>query len=92
MSAATYPEVSAAWDLYRRTQEVPWPAVGGGEVLKAQSRLHHLTVAYASGQGYGEPDLGAIRAASADLAAKVRRYCGDAAAAFVIGHGEERAA
>ena len=95
MNATAYPVVSAAWDLYRRTQEIPWPAVGGGEVLKAQSRLHHLTAAHASGQAYGEPDLdlNAIRAASADLAAKVRLYCGDAAADYVNGITEgERAA
>jgi hypothetical protein len=83
-----YPGVSRAWDLYRRTQEIPWPAFGGGEVLKAQSRLRRLTVAHACGQGDGEPDLDAIEAAAADLAAKVRRYCGDAAADYVQGSEE----
>lgn len=84
-AAPAYPEISAAWHLYRRTQEIPWPAIGSGEVLKAQSRLHHLTEEHACGRPDGEPDLDAIRAASADLAAKVRRYCGDAAADCVSG-------
>lgn len=92
-TVSAYPEVSRAWDLYRRTQEIPWPADDGGEVLKAQSRLHHLTAAHASGQAYGEPDLDAIRAAAEDLAGKVRRYCGDTAAVFVNGTDEgEKAA
>ena len=81
-----YAIVSAAWDAYRRSQEVPWPAIGGGEVLKAQSRLFRLAEPYASGrEAMGRADLGAIETATADLAAKVRRYCGDQAGAYVSG-------
>ena len=61
--------VFAAWDAFRRSQQVPWP---GGEALRAQSRLFHLTEPYASGR---EPvdgaDLGAIQAAAADLSAVI---------------------
>lgn len=82
----SYATVSQAWDAYRRSQEIPWPATGGGEVLKAQSVLWHLTEPYASGrEAVGGADLDAIGSARADLAAKVRRYCGDAAGAYVGG-------
>lgn len=91
-SVAAYAAIGAAWAVFRRSQEIPWPAIGGGEVLKAQSRLHHLTEGHACGHADGEPDLDAIRAASADLAAKVRRYCGDAAADYVNGTEGEKAA
>ncbi len=87
--AEAYAVVHAAWDTYRRSQEIPWPATGGGEVLKAQSRLWHLAEPYASGR---EPldgaDLAAIETARADLAGKVLRYCGPEAAA-VIGSEDE---
>lgn len=64
-----YAIVSAAWDAYRRSQEIPWP---GGEALRAQSRLFHLTEPYASGrQASDGADLGAIQAAVADLAAVI---------------------
>ena len=66
---SAYAIVSAGWDAFRRSQQVPWP---GGEALRAQSRLFHLTEPYASGR---EPvdgaDLGAIQAAAADLAAVI---------------------
>jgi hypothetical protein len=84
-SVAAYAAIGAAWAAYRRSQEIPWPAIGGGEVLKAQSRLHHLAEGHACGRPDGEPDLEAIRAAAEDLAAKVRRYCGDDAADYVNG-------
>jgi hypothetical protein len=92
-SEATTRAVFSAWDAYRRSQEVPWPAIGGGEVLKAQSRLWHLAEPYASGrESMGGADLGAIGTATADLAAKVRRYCGDGAADYVNGTEGEKAA
>jgi len=85
-----YAEVSAAWDAYRRSQEIPWPAAGGVEVLKTQSRLWHLIESPACRGSV--PDLDAIREARADLAAKVRRYCGDAAGEYVSGEARSVAA
>lgn len=74
------------WEVHRRTQDVPFPSVGGGTVLKAQSRLFRLTEPYASGR---EPlcgaDLTAIENATASLIEAVRAYCGDSAAAKVSG-------
>ena len=88
-----YAIVSAAWDAFRRSQEIPWPMTGGGEVLKAQSRLWHVTEPYASGrEPMGRADLGAIGSARDDLAAKVRRYCGDQAGAYVSGSEGQAAA
>lgn len=94
MSAATaYAEVSAAWSACRYVKdEVPWPATGGIKVHQAWRRLYDLTAPYASGRDTGEPDLEAIRDAHADLAAKVKRYCGDQAAAIVSGETGQVAA
>jgi hypothetical protein len=85
MTAATaYAEISAAWSACRHVQDhVPWPAAGGIKVHQAWRTLYDLTAPYAGGKIAWAEDLEAIRAAHADLAGKVRRYCGDAAAAIV---------
>ena len=89
MSAAAYPEVSAAWDACRYVKDhVPWPAVGGIEVHRHWRLLHDLTAPYANGEAAGEPPLAAIRTAREDLASKIRRYCGENAAEYVSGTGE----
>ena len=81
-----YAEVVAyGWDVYRRTQQIPWPAAGGGEVMKAQSRLWHLVEPYASGRHEVGADLPGIRRATGDLIAAVKRYCGSAYAEFASG-------
>lgn len=82
----TYAEViSYGWEVYRRTQQIPWPMTGGKELLGAQSRLWHLVEPYASGRETHGADLPGIQAATADLIGKVRRYCGTAYAAFASG-------
>ena len=83
----TYAEVVAyGWEVYRRTQQIPWPVAGGGEVMKAQSRLWHLVAPYATGTGSGVgADFAGIRRATGDLIAAVKRYCGDAYAEFASG-------
>lgn len=90
---SAYAIVHAAWDAFRRSQEIPWPMTGGVEVLKAQSRLFHLAEPYASGrEDMAGADLAAIETARGDLAAKVRRYCGDQAGAYVSGSETQAAA
>jgi len=82
----TYAEVVAyGWEVYRRTQQIPWPVAGGGEVMKAQSRLWHLVEPYASGRKFYGADFAAIQRATGDLIAAVKRYCGDAYAEFASG-------
>jgi len=82
----TYAEVvNYGWEVCRRTQQIPWPMVGGGEVMKAQSRLWHLVEPYASGRHEVGADFSAIRRATGDLIAAVRRYCGSAYAEFASG-------
>lgn len=95
MSAATFAEaaVFAAWDTYRRSQDIPAPACGHwGELTRAQRELHDLTEPYASGrEAMSGADLDAIERAREDLAEVVRRCCGTEAAAH-IGGEEGRAA
>lgn len=89
----TYAEIiHYAWEVYRRTQQVPWPAAGGKDLLMAQSRLWHLAEPYASGRESAGADLDAIRAATGDLIEAVHRYCGDADGAFASGQDGRAAA
>ena len=82
----TYAEIiSYGWEVYRRTQQIPFPMTGGGEVMKAQSRLWHLAEPFASGRHETGAPLAAITAATTDLIGAVRRYCGTAYAAFASG-------
>jgi hypothetical protein len=81
------------WEVYRRTQQVPFPAQGDGEllgkVLRAQDRLFGLLAQHISTYGapvFGkEPDLTVIRGATLILIAAVEQFCGKPAAAFVSG-------
>jgi hypothetical protein len=94
IAPATAEVVLDAWQAYRRSQRIPFPAHGAGDLMKAQSRLFHYAEPYASGR---EPmdwaDVGAIDDAIDALVASVEWACGPEAAAFVAGdHGEQVAA
>lgn len=80
-----YEVYAYGWEVYRRTQQIPWPAAAGGELVKAQSRLWHAAEAYASGREMPVADVPLIRLATADLIDVVREHCGDAAARFASG-------
>ena len=83
-----------AWQVYRRSQQIPFPPAGGGDLIKAQSRLwHHLEAYTRTDDRYpgGEPDADVIDDAIDALVASVEWHCGDEAAAFVSGtEGGER--
>jgi len=75
-----------AWQVYRRAQDIPFPAEGAGELMAAQSRLFHLAEPSASGRvPAGEADLDAIWDAVDALVTAVEWHCGDESAAYVSG-------
>jgi hypothetical protein len=88
-----YSVVSDAWQIYRRAQQIPFPADGAGDLMTAQSRLFALAEPSASGRvPAGEADLEAIEDAADALVASVEWHCGAEAASFVAGDGEGRRA
>jgi hypothetical protein len=101
--ATPYVIVSDAWQVYRRSQEIPFPA-DPGDLMKAQSRLFILAEPLASGRISlaeavliaGEDALAAqveaIEDAADALVASVEWHCGTEAASFVAGDGEGRRA
>ena len=85
------------WEVYRRSQQVPFPAWGALELLKAQSRLFRLAEPFASGRARDHdpdavPDLDGISKAAGDLIGAVARYCDQGNAAFVSGQDGSAAA
>jgi hypothetical protein len=88
-----YAVVSDAWQVYRRAQQVPFPGVHAGLLMKAQSRLFSLAEPSASGRvAAGKADLDAIEDAADNLVAVIEWACGTEAASFVAGDGDGRAA
>jgi hypothetical protein len=74
-----------AWQVYRRSQQIPFPAAAG-DLMKAQSRLFHYAEPYASGrEPMDEADADAIADAIDALVAAVEWHCGPEAAAHVSG-------
>ena len=74
------------WEVYRRTQQIPFPAWGGLDLLKAQSRLWGYVEPYASGrEPLGAADLDGIRKATDGLIAAVKQFCDRGADRFVRG-------
>ena len=74
-----------AWQVYRRSQQIPFPAAAG-DLMKAQSRLFHYTEPYASGRKpMGEADTDAIEDAIDALVAAVEWHCDAEAVAHVSG-------
>jgi hypothetical protein len=74
--------------VYRRSQQVPFPAVGAGDLMKAQSRLWHQVEPHTRTDDrhpFSEPDADAIDDAMDALVASVEWHCGPDAAAFVSG-------
>ena len=81
-----------AWQVYRRSQQIPFPA-DAGDLMKAQSRLFHYAEPYASGrEPMGEADVDAIEDAADALVAAVEWHCGAEAAAHVSDREEVLAA
>ena len=83
-----------AWQVYRRSQQIPFPP-NAGPVIKAQSRLwHHLEPFTRTSMrpADGEPDADAIDDAIDALVASVEWHCGAQAAAFVAGDDEGQVA
>ena len=79
-----------AWQLYRRSQQIPFPA-DPGPLIRAQSRLWHQVEAFTRTDDrnlFAEPDTEAIDDAIDELVAVVEWHCGDAAATFVAGDVE----
>jgi hypothetical protein len=101
--ATPYAIVSDAWQVYRRSQEIPFPA-DPGDLMKAQSRLFTLAEPFASGRVplamadllAGEDVVAALVEAIEDaadaLVASIEWHCGTEAASFVAGDGEGRRA
>ena len=80
--------IAAGWQAYRRSQQIPFPAHGGGDLIRAQSRLWHQVEPHTRTDDRNpaaEPDADAIEDAIDDLAAAVEWHCGTDAAAFVSG-------
>lgn len=95
VTVTPYAVVNDAWQVYRRAQEIPFPAQGAGDLMAAQSRLFTLTEPYTrtriGGGPRQAPDLDAIEDAADALIAAVAWHCGDAAADWVA-DGDERPA
>lgn len=92
MSALTLTEVTPyavvadAWQVYRRSQQIPMALSGAGDLMMAQSRLFILAEPSASGRvPAGEADLDAIEDAVDALVASVEWHFGGVAAARVSG-------
>jgi hypothetical protein len=83
--------VLEAWALYRRSQDVPVPADGAGDLIEARDVLFRLAAPYASGQEpMGEADVDRIEDAADALVASVEWHCGEQAAAYVSGEEGEQ--
>ena len=81
------------WEVYRRSQQIPWPTTGARDLLIAQSRLWHCAEPYASGRvDSTQANLAWIQKATADLIGVLRRHCGVAQAAFASGQDRSVAA
>src|SRR5579872_1550093 len=66
----TYGIIHAAWDLYRRSQQLP----GSGDLIEAQAALFKVTEPYASGRKPAhEADLTAIQDARQLLTEAIAR-------------------
>ena len=79
--------LSDAWQFYRRSQQIPFPA-NPGNLMKAQSRLWHHVEPHTRTYGRNPaavPDVDAIDDAVDALVASVEWHCGSEAAAFVSG-------
>jgi hypothetical protein len=86
--AGPYAVVADAWNVYRRSQQIPMPADGAGDLIAAQRRLHDLGAAPASGIVRVSPaHVAAIADAADNLVAVIEWHCGPAAAAFAAGDG-----
>ncbi len=84
-----------AHQVYRRSQQIPFPAQGTGDLMKAQSRLWHQIEPFTRTDGRApgfEPDRDAIDDAIDVFVAAVEWACGADAAAFVAGDDEGQAA
>lgn len=89
--------VAYGWEVYRRSQQVPWPqdAEAAGTLMRAQSRLWHQAAPFACVSLYAPgvgPDLAGIRKAAADVIAAVTEHCGTEAAASASGQDRSAAA
>jgi hypothetical protein len=83
-----YAAVSDAWQLYRRSQDLPLPGRLLGVLMKAQDRLFRLAEPAASGRVPADKaDLDAIEDAADNLVAIIEWACGSDAASFVAGEG-----
>ncbi len=84
-----------AWQVYRRSQQIPFPARSAGDLMKAQSRLWHLLEPHTRTDDrtpFPGPDMDAIDDALDVFVAAVEWACGADAAAFVAGDDEGQAA
>ena len=84
--------LSDAWQVYRRSQQIPFPA-NPGNLMKAQSRLWHQVEPHTRTDDrnpLAEPDVDAIDDAVDALVASVEWSCGSEAAAFVSGEKGEQ--
>jgi hypothetical protein len=73
--------VTASWDLYRLSQQSPWPQdpEAAGALMRSQSRLFRLLEPHTRTLGKeGVPDLGAVGTAAGELAAALERANGGA--------------
>ena len=75
-----------AWHVYRRAQQIPFPA-DPGDLMKAQSRLFSQVQAFTAtcSSPSAGPDTAAIEDAIDALVAAVEWHCGQDAAAHVSG-------
>ena len=77
-----------AHQVYRRSQQIPFPARSAGDLTKAQSRLWHLLEPHTRTDDrnpFPGPDVDAIDDAIDAFVAAVEWACGGQAAAFVAG-------
>ena len=91
-ATTTRPDLRAvildAWQVYRRSQQIPFPAAGAGDLMKAQSRLVNLVKPFTRTDDrnpLARPDTDAVDDAIDALVAAVEWHCGQDAAAFVSG-------
>jgi hypothetical protein len=87
--------IAYGWEVYRRSQQIPSPAQGAGELIKAQSRLFHRVAPHACAPVYAPWhgwDLPGITEATADLITAIHEHCGEANAAFASGQDGRAAA
>ena len=88
-----YAVVSDAWQVYRRSQQIPMALSGAGDLMMAQNRLFILTAPFASGRvPVMFADLPAIADALDELAALIEWHYGTEIAARVSGDDDGRAA